>query len=672
MPLNKTEIIGLIADLKEASAEQMSVQAKFQSKGAAYFAGNHWSRKKKRRSNNFGEVEVDYNPDSTALRVIDNVVTSLAQLSEAATHPFALPVRVRPFDGDMNPQSLGKARAAEFVFEADDRESRRLPSVAYGNFMANIVGSHLIGLTIDRFGRVGSAKDDAGKLIELDEWLVRWCSMPSLSLMLDPGVSSPDLRDHEQVGVRQIFNVRKFEATFGRVINATDRDRLSTIGTLAQNLITVGSASGGSLYGEYIEQSKQKGVEVFFVHRKSGRARDRYDEMYAYWENPKTGELEPVTEESEDAVNPFGYDGLPYALMNYHQRPGTPFGAGATHMMIGPQDNINLHATIFTRGLAYSSIPTWVIDRRTKHKWVTGNRIGGTITFLSGNQHEKVFAPQSIRTADPNPAHIERVNAFKESARTNVHRSPINQGLTKSHVPDASNQAALNESNSVPNIIVEQFAKVIADLHLVELGTKVNAVKSGSLGMIKRWQARGMTQEDFFALRQIDSVEINLKLRIEKDAIRPRAPQSRRAEIMDAANPAVGLLSPIEARRALAADAEMPLTGYDLKFDRFSQKAVERVIAGEDWEAPRFGRAKEHEWMILAFSEALVSINDGDDAVDGRLRKAIEAHSRLQQELAQNEAALQNPQSGVSATAPPPESGGVDLAGASPNLRLSA
>jgi len=411
--LDQKQISELITTRKHESDIQRADLARFQAKGISYFVNRHWVRTQRsyKSKSNGTSLAVDYSPESRSIRVTDNIITVFTQLAEASTHPFAIPVRIRPYFGDISSESLARARASEIVIESDFDNAKRLSAITQANFLASILGSHLIVLELVRSN---------------NEWSVHWRPSPSIDLMLDPAFKSPELQEHEEVVLKQIYTLPKLKAFYG--IEVRNKDDAPTVGQLATDQITAGEISGGAIFSEYVQNSRTKAVEIYQIHRKSDSTYDRFDEFHVYWNNPDTGKIEPISEELESQPNPFGFDGLPIGLINYHSRPNTPFGQGVTHQMIPNQDLINLHETIYTRQAQLSASPTWIFDKKTRPDIEGGlsNRVPGMIFFSSGTQQERRVPPTSIRTADPYPGHIDRSRELKQEARMKSHRSQLN------------------------------------------------------------------------------------------------------------------------------------------------------------------------------------------------------------------------------------------------------
>lgn len=651
MPLNAKQVRELVKERRESSQTSRQANAEYAAAGVAYFNGKHWRAPNKRFDRTPGEkFKTNYDPNSRNMRVTDNFVTPLTELAFAATHPLQLPIDVTPFEHDITPKSRSLALLCEQLLRRELGPMHSIDAIQNSNFMAAITGGWLIVLELNR--RMLRGGNDRSP-VTLGDWSIHWRTCPATDLILDPANSNRNLALHEEVMIQQVYTARKFNDLFGDKVRV-NADDAATIGQLVPEYAKTGQIDDSTLYAHYLRHSKTKGVMVYFMYRKSNPGSDRFDEWYIVADVPMSDgrqrELRLIN--TNEIQNPFGAHGLPIGLVNYYLRPGHVVGRGATHQMMGVQDLHNLSTTLYTLGLAFSAVPQWIIDKRTmsqeEYERQTGNGIGQPIFYRSlTSTPGKTMPPQSIRTADPSPAHLERMRELPLRARDSVHRSALHQGIGKSHVPDVTTQALLRETDKVPTILVEEQARVYADLLRVSLGTMRRAVDAGGASMLARWSKRGFRAEDLVTFKELDPDFINLDVRVPRDAIRPRSPFQRRQEIVEAADPQLGLLTRDEANYALAVDAEMPLTSYLRDAVAAAQRAAQRIIAGEEWEGLP---AIDHSMYLSAFRHAMNNLSDREESARQRLARAIQTQRRMRADEAAEEQALTD---GTQASTPP-------------------
>src|SRR5690606_20692709 len=151
--------------------------------------------------------------------------------------------------GDVSAPNRMLAEAWERVLEGDLRFIKALACTSYANLMAAVVGSNVIGIELHRRNVPGTVIDpDTGRPVMLGDWTLRWTNIASTQLILDPANTHPDLRDHDEVAVRQYYTVRRASELFGVRIDA---EKARTLGELAQTEINASIASDGIVFGEY-------------------------------------------------------------------------------------------------------------------------------------------------------------------------------------------------------------------------------------------------------------------------------------------------------------------------------------------------------------------------------------------------------------------------------------
>lgn len=660
---SEKEIFALLDDTKKSYEQKAEDESVHCAMGVAYFSGLQWHvpgrRIGERYLNSDGRLALNYNPSSPQIRVMDNFTTQFTQLTEASTFPVTLPVQVKPFDHDI---TTGANELAQIVRQVIEREKpfwRADQAARHANFMSSITGGWLIVVELAR-----ETADVDGRTI--GDWTLRWRTCPATDLILEVHREDVDLRDHDLVILKQIWTLPKLRRMYGIEIDPNDA---TPIKDLAEQYLKANRISGNRLYRDYREHSEKPGVCVYQMHHKSDPMSGRFDQMCVVMEGNPGGEYRSKTLlNSDDMESPFGFDGLPMALVNYFKRVGSPIGNGATHQMMSDQDRQNLSATLYTLGLAHSAVPTWLIDTRVvsrdQFSGTIGNGIGSPIFYRGRPTNEAAQPPTSIRTADPSPAHLQIMDRIPEQARNKVHRSALHMGIGKSHVPDTTTERLLDESGKVLDEVVETHASIYADLYRVSIGTVRKAIDTGAPTMLRRWSENGFTAEHLMVFKRMDAHRFGLEINVPREAVRMRSSLEKERNIVSAVSLNNPLITNHEARYALAMDAQSPITQADNRVIQFAQRSAERVLAGQEWEPmPEI----DHDIVLYVFRQALYSYDGEDRDAKARLIRAIKAQSSVRNDELTAAQTIQN-----GGQPPGPVQSGVDLSGLTAEMEMNA
>jgi hypothetical protein len=207
-----------------------------------------------------------------------------------------------------------------------------------------------------------------------------------------------------------------------------------------------------------------------------------------------------------------------------------------------------------------------------------------------------------------------------------IHRTAESRGMTKSHVPDATVQSALNRANLPLDKRVAE--DIVADraFAMTALSTTLHEIRRrnpSTLAMIARTR---MDTEQIAMLLSVDPDEPGVDIRVRESAVRARSHESKRADLATALQSQA--ITPDQFRHTLATDLDSPLSESDHLHVVAAQHAAMRVASGEEWQPmPLGGRAIMY---IEAFRDATVSRAARDPQAKERLTRAIDAQEQFE------------------------------------------
>ncbi len=563
----------------------------------------------------------NYNPDGH-LRVTWNQTTRLTVKAASATFPEKIEADVLVGDLDSDTDTAFATTCMESVLNATITSTGLLNHARDANFRRCIDGVHGVGLAID-------AGDGNPRL--------RSFSFDPTQLTLDPGIPSRNLRDHDVVVYSEIYTADKARRTFAQLKDLKD-EGLSTIGMLAAVEVQLSYLSGGRLYSQYRTQSTTKGIRVHQVHI---RTSERYDRMYLL------AEMSPSdfrVLNFDNPSSPFGGDGLPLITLHGHRRADSFWSIGDVSMMMDDQNRCNLLASMLFRQVQKNAGWQWHFDKRMipsgtseeAFKNQLRNTVAGVVVLDYGKKSNPHTPPQLVQYPSPQPMYADMLNNIGAEMREKVFRAEASMGQTKSHVPNSSFAAAIQQSDQVFDQRVREDSESYSDLLTVMLGTQIAAVQAQVPSALVTLRLAGFGGDEFAALLSVDPLYPAEKIEIRKSSIRFRSHTDRK-EAIDTAF-AAQAIDPIDYRMAYAEELDTPISRMDKAMVAAAQKATSRIIAGEEWVPKMYG--VHNEIFIRQFMAAQNDKRAQADPMAGqRLAQAIAG----QMQMAAQEQMLRQP-----------------------------
>lgn len=555
-----------------------------------------------------------------AMRVTVDRTAYLMQKMAAGSHPSQMSVEGLAPEADRSVPAQFAAQVLEttantLMDATGYRESRKI-----ANLRRVIAGDWCVGMSI--------AMDEDGAAADV----MRFFDFDPTHLTFDPHNESRTLIDHEHYGFTDVWTYDRAVRTWPQ-LKKINKDELKTVGDLAPMHLELDSISLGTFFGRYKANSKSKGVLVHQWHLKGDRNGDRFEQMPVLVEAQKRDGSRDEEDSGLLWVNrnnpesPIGGDGAGCMMLHGHGAGMGMWSMSDVHMVRGDQNRINSMNTLFFRVLAdyahskklvdIRSIPNKVQVEDYRRKF--NNRIGGIIEYDSGvDKSRPANPPQYLTSPAPPTWIIEATRSYEEAMKQQAHRSDLNFGVGKTHVPDATSQRLFEESDEVLGIRVREDAAADARFLVNLLGTGIDMAKRGSRQVLARLKVAGFGPEEFTAVAAADPLRPAVTLRVR--SIRHISDNTRRQQLDNLlVNKGV---SPMSYRREMAGTLDSPVFDDDRHMLQKARKAAMRVAAGEEWSPLLLG---EHAETFLAEFRRI--------QLDDRVRRDPEAMARVQRAI---------------------------------------
>jgi hypothetical protein len=600
----------------------------------AYYEGLQWLYTRGQMgSRKIGRVLTDYTPDAKKLRVTANVITTHTIKAISTTFPNEIECNCFPMEHDLDTSSLTRAGTLETLLNCAIGRAGYLAARQKVNELRSIMGAAVVGLALDR--RMVRVETPSGA-VTVPDIRVRAFAADPTRLTLDTSVESRNLLDHEDVIYSQPMSGRAIQRRYG--IQLKD-EQMRPLGDIARYETQLAEITNGRLYSSYASCSKVPGAMVHQAHLKDDAG--RFGRMFIVIE---VAEGEWLVHGDSDE-SPFGGEGLPLALFTAHPRTNGVFGIGDVAMQRGAQDLRNLAKSQYFRQVQRAMGHQILVDRKAFGENVADetiankvhNGVGGLIIWQSGRREQNIQPPQPIFINPPDRSILDAGELESNQARENVFRAEVNFGRTKSHVPNATYNLAVDEADQVLGVRVK--GDIENDLRLlpVLLGTEVDAVRGGGPGAINYARRLGFGPEELAVVAQTDPADPPVRIKVRESSIRYRSHASRKQDLDLALERQT--LSPERYRMTLAEDLDAPAVEEDRRMALEAARWAMRIIAGATWEPIPLGEYSA--FFIAAFRRAMLDKAAlSDPEARQRLREAI----MLQQQAQIEEAMASDPQ----------------------------
>lgn len=579
--------------------------------------------------NYLSALPTTWDPDSNHLRVTVNRTRRFRQKAEAATFTNQIDVEVFPPDLDCGVPGAMAATVMETLANVTVDKSSLLRAWRNANHMRSVCGRWLIGAGLSQLG-TRSLNLPTGQA-NLPDARLRCFDTDFTKLTLDPAKLNLELPEHDEIVFSEVWTVTKIRRVLGLDENALPDDDLRTVGDLTSTYEMIRRLTGGRLFSHYATHSKTKGAWVHQIHLRDPQG--YFSTMLIAVEKDNLSNL--IVTNLANPVSPFGGCGLPFMEVCAH-RASDGFGYESdVRMMKDDQDRLNLMETFKQRIVQRHSGFQWLVDKRSIYGGKSeedfaqqfNNMVGG-VNFYEGPTRDKMVQPPKMIQPPPPPPFIqEAINQIEDELRRDVHRSEGNFGVTQTHVPNASFQRALEESDEVHGQRVREDLERGEEFVGTLVGTQIGLVHRASPSILGDLRDVGMEESDLAVILQSDPRKPPCRIKIRESTVRYRSYMSRRQDLdLALQNKAI---SAFDYRMATSRDLDSPVTMDDQFYTRKAQQAAFAVLTGMEWTPMAAGPYSEV--FISEFRKALFDKRaQADQNVQQRLTRAIIAQIQAQ------------------------------------------
>lgn len=590
-----------------------------------------------------GRVYTNWNPDTKALRVTMNEVTEKIVHAVAASHPTSLGATIEPPARDAGVEATTYTQVHEDALSVATKKSGLLLAAQDANHNRAICGTYGIALGIVKSKGPGGLP--ATQIVARTVHPTRY--------ILDPAMTSRNLRDHEKVVYEDVWTAFAIRNAFPQV-KFNDED-LATVGQLTTYEQQMSLLSDGRLFSRYRQNSLTKGARVFEIHVKSPTG--MWDEYHIGIEIPSK---EIIWVNANNPVTPYGGDGLPHVLLHAHRRAcESIWSISDVGMCKDPQDRLNLLQSLIFRHLQRFTAPQWVIDKRffgtvaNKEDYAQQfkSQAGGLIVGHP-SADKSISPPTLINPPPPQPMYTDLSDRASADMRRNSFRTDYSVGQgAKTHVPYETTRALLAEGDRVLGIRVTEDADAYGQILNVLLGTQINLVQQMDAGILASLDQEGFDESDLAVLMASDPRYPACKITVAEGNIRYRSANERRSDLAQTLS--AQAISPSAFRQGMA-ELDAPVTPQDNHMRVEIEKAVTECLKGKPWIplplGPEYG-----DWAVSALRRALFDrASKRDPMTRQRIADAIalQTQTNVQDAIASNpEAQMQMQQAQAQAQA---------------------
>lgn len=620
---------------------------------ACYFSGIQWLQDHREtyliNSTTLGRKWDNHKLDGgKSLRVTMNRVTRHVVKAWNATWPNQIFLDVAPGGADGSPSGLYQAQCLEELVNAGIDTSCYVSVRQDANARRAMFGTYGVGLALETQMRTVQLR---GKSVEMPDRVLRAFHFEPHKLTLDPAIQERDLENHDYIIYTEAMTAARIKRVYGVEF---DEDELRTIGELSQTEQRLNQLSGGLLYRDWKRYSKTKGALVHQYHIKGDTG--RHEKMFVVIQTTDE-DLKVVNWENQDT--PFGGRGLPLALIHGHRRPESMWSIGDVAMLRDDQDRLNLLASMWYRQVHRNAGYQVKMARESLRGGTEedarnqiNNQVGGVLFYNAGRHGERIPAPEIMQYPPPQPVIADAMQTAQREFQDQTFRSDLNFGKAKTHIPDRTNERALEESDEVMGIRAEEDRKTDERLLRVMLGTMIRSVKSGAPTTLGDLRLRGFDLQKLSIIQSADDTNTPVRITVRRESTRYRSTAEKRRDLDNSLQYGMDM----ETYRDILATSEhdSPLAPDDRLFTRESTKNAMNVAAGEQWRPIPMGRYSRTQ--ISAFQRAMMDTNiKSDPQAMARLSVAVVDQTRMmvqeslnsdpsyvmQQEAARQEAQMQ-------------------------------
>lgn len=658
---NEKEVLDRVHDLREAHSLLRGDVTVRTALNCAYANGKQWNRTQQDDFGNIDQFDVDedWDPHASEIRVVDNKIGPLVRRVAASTNATRIEFAVHPPKHKRGIEDAHRAKIAQMTLNGLDESGGFTRAARRTSYLRWMVGSHLIIATLSRkANRVSAnvATNPDGTPIEVNDQWIRWKTGLLADLIWDPVNKSRDLADHSVLIYEQILTQQEFEQTYNKigVYGFKDTD-LPEMKDMAVHQIAAAAIDGCGLFDQYKHASKAKAIRVIELIESDPNDPNQWPELYLILDTtPHLGGRDRVQGKVVNRSNPktpYGFHGRNIFKLDAFPTGDSVWSWGIPSILMSKNDMINIMRSLQFNDLTGKVFGHWLIDKRAGNKETFAGELaagtGGILTYSGGEGHDApVWVSNSVQSSEWIPGIAE----LSQAMDADVHISPINKGIGKTHVDRQTQQDILSESKVVVDNIIQEDKDTYAEAGKVTLGTIRLAFDSPNRMIARLRDDHGFGQRELETLQEIDPRRVNLTISVREDSIISRSVDERTQQLDQSL--AVGLISPEEHTLAMVSELERPITQSQAREVEFIRRLVVDIVNTEE---PFQGQPSINFRMFTLVATLAIHGLDPTDEDDlptiARLEAAIEKQRTIALEKAQQEQGALD--------APPPQNAGA-------------
>jgi hypothetical protein len=649
---NPRDVLELIAEKRRTHSATRSEIAARIILGLNYDLGRHWNVVSQ-GAGTAPPVDVwdeDWEIGSKEMRITDNKIGPLVRRIAASTNATAIEASVSPKRHVKGVGASALASVSEDVLNGIEQDAGMTRAARNASSFRWKTGNAIMFITMNnRPSQTDAVYGEDGRPMRVNDRWLRWEYLPLTDLIWDVGNLCEDLEDHECLILERIITCKKFEREFGPIEDyGFIKDDLPTIQDLAP-FYTAAAAMNTqvSLFRSYSNNSSEKAVRVCTLMIADvgdpGRWTKQFHCVDGSMANSYDDALKGTVINFDNPVSPYGAHGRSVFKLDAYRTGESMWSHGVPHILIQPQDTLNILRSIQFQQLTAIVYGMWLVDERTADTDEFINSLNKSVGgVLKWNSKDGSLKPPQLVT----PPLMDQTGVLIGSdisigMRDAVHVSALQLGVGKSHVDQRTQQSLLQESNVVPDMVAQRDAETYSDMLRVTLGT-VRKILDQPGRMLQRLAAdHGFTQQDLQTFYELDPATVPFDVLVRQDSIRRRSVDERKAQLVEAVT--LQAITPDDYITAMADELEMPVREIDMRQLDWIRIAVRDIVDGDDWdgmpdlEFPMF-RSVARRAMF-----ALDRKNPVEMAAIARLQTAIVNQQQIALEQSQANAMVTDP-----------------------------
>lgn len=640
---NPEKVLKRINQLREDHSQMRIEIATREALGMSYTNGRQWTTV---ATGVFGNTVVDswdedWDVKSSEVRVVNNLIGPLYRRVAASTNATTIEASVSPARHLKTFEAADQAAVAQAVLNGMAEDVYMTEVARAASSLRWQTGSSLIYILLSQKTKEvpqDVIRNPDGSPVEIKEQWLRWAYSPLSDLIWEPSNISPDLSNHTSLVLERIMTHRKFVQLYGPVDQfGLETALLPTMGELAPHYMAAAELTGTSFFRGASQQSMEKALRVSTLYETNPSDPDRWWLQFNVVDVTPAGQREKLkgtVMNMDDPVSPFGHHGRPIFKLDAFRRQDAVQALGLPHVLMGDQDRLNILESIKFQQLTAVVHGQWLLDIGSGSDADTlANQlnmgVGGILTWNSRSSPD-AKPPEFVSPPPPRQEFITFGAQIGAGMREQVHISPINQGIGKTHIPKEIQQQLLSNSTAVVDTIIQDDADKYGDALKVTLGTLRNAMDRPGRIIARLRDRHGFTLDDLRVFHTIDPHNITMVVKVRQHSIISRSLDERVQQLGQALESAV--ITPMQYAIALAEELERPLMNIHEKQLQFCKSGVRHILSGMDW--PGIPHLNLEIFLHVA-EEAMWGLDltkDQDRAAMKRLQEAVLTQKQLTQE----------------------------------------